>query len=208
MPFTDPDWTDPIEATFDPEKAIRSEQGILLSFNPIALALAKPGAPYIVTDWHPFDGAAVGDGNEGVIYDFATDGGVTEIVSPDFAEGWEYAFIFDALATAGDLTVELFRATSGSYSDAGDLDDGTVATARPICGRVWIPAPQVASNMFQVTCDVNPQRIGTSNTTNPGAVGGVRVFMSTKQVITRVRFASTIPTTGGRVLMHRRRVFG
>ncbi len=46
--ITDPDWIDPEETTFDVEKPIRSEQGIMLAGNPIAIALGKPGAPRIV----------------------------------------------------------------------------------------------------------------------------------------------------------------
>lgn len=43
--ITDPDWIDPEETTFDVEKPIRSEQGVMLAGNPIAIALGKPGAP-------------------------------------------------------------------------------------------------------------------------------------------------------------------
>lgn len=50
MPITDPDYVPPIAITFDEEKPIRSEQGLLLAGNPIAIALGKPGAPRI---WLP-----------------------------------------------------------------------------------------------------------------------------------------------------------
>jgi hypothetical protein len=45
--ITDPDWIDPDEATFDVEKPIRSEQGVMLASNPIAIAQGKPGAPKV-----------------------------------------------------------------------------------------------------------------------------------------------------------------
>ena len=45
--ITDPDWIDPEETTFDVEKPIRSEQGVMLAGNPIAIALGKPGAPKV-----------------------------------------------------------------------------------------------------------------------------------------------------------------
>jgi len=45
--ITDPDWIDPEETTFDVEKPIRSEQGVMLAGNPIAIAQGKPGAPKI-----------------------------------------------------------------------------------------------------------------------------------------------------------------
>jgi hypothetical protein len=43
--ITDPDWIDPEETTFDVGKPIRSEQGVMLAGNPIAIAMGKPGAP-------------------------------------------------------------------------------------------------------------------------------------------------------------------
>jgi hypothetical protein len=43
--ITDPDWIDPEETTFDVEKPIRSEQGIMLAGNVIAAFQGKPGAP-------------------------------------------------------------------------------------------------------------------------------------------------------------------
>ena len=43
--ITDPDWIDPEETTFDVEKPIRSEQGVMLAGNPIAAFQGKPGAP-------------------------------------------------------------------------------------------------------------------------------------------------------------------
>lgn len=56
MTLTDPDWIDPIESTFDPGKAVRSDQGVMLAGNPIAIALGKPGAPRNVAasinNWH------------------------------------------------------------------------------------------------------------------------------------------------------------
>lgn len=53
MPIIDPDWVPPIEATFDVEKPIRSDQGLMLAGNPIAFALGKPGAPRLQVNAHP-----------------------------------------------------------------------------------------------------------------------------------------------------------
>jgi hypothetical protein len=45
MPIVNPDWVAPIEMTFDEGKPIRSEQGLMLAGNPIAITLGKPNAP-------------------------------------------------------------------------------------------------------------------------------------------------------------------
>ena len=47
MVITNPDWVPPIEMTFDVEKPIRSEQGLMLAGNTIAMGLGKPGAQRI-----------------------------------------------------------------------------------------------------------------------------------------------------------------
>lgn len=48
MTITNPDWVPPIEYTFDTGQAIRSEQGLMLAGNPIAIALGKAGAPRVL----------------------------------------------------------------------------------------------------------------------------------------------------------------
>ena len=47
MAFNNPAWIDPIEATFDEGKPIRSEQGLMLAGNPIAIAQGAAGSPKI-----------------------------------------------------------------------------------------------------------------------------------------------------------------
>ena len=47
MPIINPDWVPPVESTFDVKKPIRSEQGLMLAGNPIAIAEGKPGAPRV-----------------------------------------------------------------------------------------------------------------------------------------------------------------
>ena len=71
MVITNPDWIPPIEMTFDVEKPIRSEQGIQLAGNPIAIAEGAAGAPRIVgraaaskvevLQVHPFSSLSAGD---------------------------------------------------------------------------------------------------------------------------------------------------
>jgi hypothetical protein len=47
MPITNPDWIPPIEMTFDVGKPIRSEQGVQIAGNPIAIAQGADGAPRV-----------------------------------------------------------------------------------------------------------------------------------------------------------------
>ena len=47
MTIITPDWVPPIETTFDVEKPIRAEQGLMLAGNPIAMANGASGAPRV-----------------------------------------------------------------------------------------------------------------------------------------------------------------
>ena len=138
MPITDPDWTPPIEMTFDVEQPIRSEQGIMLAGNPIALAQGKPGSPYIETAWHPYDSAAVGDGNTGLLWDFATDGVPADFDGPLFEDGFTYKVVIDRFTASGlggvsseaSVDVRVIGAVSGSTSAVEAGFGGTGAGTR------------------------------------------------------------------------------
>lgn len=61
--------------------------------NPIAIAEQASGAPVLTSAWHPYDKVTIGDGKTGLIYDFAVNGLASEVVTPDFADGWEYKIV-------------------------------------------------------------------------------------------------------------------
>lgn len=75
--------------------------------NPSAIAESSSGAPVIAAGWHPVDKVTVGDGKTGLIYDFAVNGTVASVVTPDFADGWEYRIIAADLNSTVTTTVRL-----------------------------------------------------------------------------------------------------
>lgn len=85
--------------------------------NPLAINEGTAGAPVNQSAWHPYDLVTVGDGNDGVIYDFAVDGAVTSIVTPDFEDGYEYMVLIDSMgiATAGALQIAVYFDTYAAY---------------------------------------------------------------------------------------------
>lgn len=124
------------------QKPITLQQGRALRNNPIATAEGATDAPYVAAGWHPYDGVTVGDGADGVIYDFAVDGALGTIVSPNFVDGYEYQFIFNglSLSLAVDLTVEWYMESSAAYSASYLLQSwpagsyflwGTITSVRP-----------------------------------------------------------------------------
>ena len=91
------------------KKPITLQQGRALRDNPIAISEAATGAPVVVAGWHPYDMVKIGDGNDGVFYDFAVHGTQATITTPDFADGYEYAIRFADLgcSAASALKVDL-----------------------------------------------------------------------------------------------------
>jgi len=61
--------------------------------NPSAIAESASGAPVMVSGWHPVDKVTIGDGKAGLIYDFAVNGTVATIDTPDFQDGYEYRIV-------------------------------------------------------------------------------------------------------------------
>jgi hypothetical protein len=90
--------------------------------NPAAMAEAASGAPVIVAGWHPYDKIAVGDSNDGVIYDSVVNGTVADIVTPDFDDGYEYRLIASGLShnngSSTSLRLRMYFQTDAAYRTA------------------------------------------------------------------------------------------
>lgn len=113
MSFTNPAWVDPIEATFDEGKPIRSEQGLMLAGNPISIAQGTSNAPIMVSALHPYNKAYVGDSADGVIYDYSVDGSVGSIETPLFDDGYDYAlYVEDLVGTNNSVSLDVYHSNS------------------------------------------------------------------------------------------------
>lgn len=97
--------------------------------NPTAIAESSAGAPVVAAGWHPVDKVSVGDGKRGVMYDFATSGTLTDIVTPDFVDGYEYRMIVDSLqhnaGAAYQLDLDLYNQTAAAYTNVVRLGDAS-----------------------------------------------------------------------------------
>lgn len=166
--------------------------------NPIAIAEASSASPVNVYGWHPYDKVTVGDGKQGVIYDYSISGAVSSIVSPDFVDGYEYRFF--GFIEEG-ISIDLYREVSASYS-------ATNALPSIFDGDGWfdfvIEAPRIARQFHTLT--------GTITRTGNLAPVALLVKAPTSGApalskITKIRFNSTSPTAAGKVWMMRRRDF-
>lgn len=198
-------WTTLLNALFIPGKPILGSTGAALRDNLAATMEGAAGAPYAQVGWHPYNSLAVGDANTGVIYDFAVNGAVSSIISPDFIDGYEYRMIYQGLAvSAGSpvLNIAVYRETSAAYATADQIDtlfpagiDGVIVFNRPRdIGRTFV---------YDVIGKVT--RGSNANVTSTPASFGLK--HSTAQKVLRVQISSASSINGGKITMYRRRVF-
>lgn len=97
--------------------------------NPTAIAEAASGAPVVFAGWHPVDKVSVGDGKDGLIYSHAVTGNVSSVLTPDFADGYEYRIIAHDLVSTDAGTVRLnlnaYFQTTGTYRRLYYSPDGS-----------------------------------------------------------------------------------
>lgn len=172
--------TDLPNSLFLQDKPILGSTGMALRDNVAAAAEAATGAPVVVAGWHPYDMVKIGDGNDGVFYDFAVDGTVASIATPNFADGYEYAVMLEGLGCTmtSSLVVSLYKETDAAYSVAwtssNTSSDNTYAW-------IEIPIPRIAKTghfvEYKATLD---------NLVETGASG---FYDATVQKILRARIA-------------------
>lgn len=108
--------------------------------NPIAIAEGDPTAPVVASAWHPFNKVTNGDANTGQIWGFTANGAVAAVTSPDFADGWDYGFLFQDVSVAVSLRINLWRETSGAYAGPVAMGAATGVVSGfvelPFCRRV------------------------------------------------------------------------
>ena len=225
MPITNPDWVPPIEMTFDVKRPIRSEQGLMLAGNPIAIAGGAPGAPIIVAGWHPYNGNIIG-GSTGLIYDHAVDGDVTTIETPALAAGFEYWLEWRGLTkTEGAnaaLTCDFRLSETGDYTitgyELGNLRASNIP--RKPTGKIFLE-PQISRSIHMVRSTLWDSSVSAGGVIlntgitladdQPGFKADDFVFTRTDETrIDRLRLVSSVAggIQGGRAYLFRRRFEG
>lgn len=188
------------------KKGITIQQGRALRDNPKAMAQGATDSAVIFAGWHPYNLTEVGGSETGVIYDGAVDGVTGPVDSPDFEDGFEYAFLFRAIdhnqISGVNLQVALYREVDAAYFTAQ-----VIATAVPnganCFGLLRVPFPRLAQEVHPVQWDLPFAENGTDYSTN-----GVIFQDATIQKITRARFTwSAGSFEAGTITMLRRREY-
>ena len=153
--------------------------------------------------WHPYNKTTIGDANTGLIYDYGVSGAVSSVVTPDFADGWEYMIVFNDLSAGSGsapymLQVELYRETSAAYSGAKDVSgalwpgliSGHLQLPWVRSARTWQPGVAIA--------------VGVSSTTE--TLVGFPMVSAQKALRARVSFSSG-NIDAGKLYLYRRGAF-
>jgi len=179
--------------------------------NPVAVADASSGAPVVFAGWHPYDKVSVGDGKDGLIYDFAVNGVVASVITPDFVDGYEYRVFAVRISPASNsvtLLLDLYKETSGSYSRSFT----SVSTAN---GEVWsfdweilMPRISASSHFGRLVTQLNGIAVDepTSNYTLGTVVTSSYNATVQKALRARISFNSG-NIDAGKIWMFRRREY-
>jgi len=140
-------WTNLINSLFAVSKPITSSQGIALRDNPIAIAEGASASPVVRAGWHPHD-SATANATSGIIYNHALTGNFTTLLSPVFADGYEYRFLIFGVShndgvTARDFQIEVQRVSDSAYVALGTSLTGVVASAN-VSLTLDLPMPRIA----------------------------------------------------------------
>ena len=194
------------------QKPITLQQGRALRNNPIAAFEGANGSPYTAAGWHPYDGVTVGDGADGVIYDFAVDGALGAVISPNFVDGYEYQFIFDGISinSAQDLTAEWYMETSAAYSSPYVLQSfATGAGTTRVWGLLTAVRPRIAALGFIFPVDAINKVVGNASGIAFDGLANGYVTRSVAQKVLNARFDITGTGTfdAGKIIMMKRRCY-
>lgn len=170
--------------------------------NPVAIAESASGAPVVASAWHPYDKVTVGDGKTGIIYDFAVDGALATIVTPDFEDGYEYRLIGRGLshndASNRSFRIELLGATSGVYVFFFRSSNADAATLFDIDAEICTPRLSLSRHIGRFIASRGVASLTT---------GGV-ASMNTTEKASKARFSLSAGSyDAGKIWMLRRREY-
>ena len=195
-------WTEIPNADIDQDSPVTQPLATAWRDNVRAAAEGASDAPVLSSGWHPYDMIDVGDGADGEIYDFATDGSVSTVESPDFEDGYEYLFVFESIGPSSiSISAAVYRDVDDAYASAEFIVSGLTATDS-YTGAVKIVLPRLAKFHHEfrwLTVMGNDTSSSVENTTD------LVQFDATQQKINKVRFSGGFD--GGRILMLRQREY-
>lgn len=201
-------WVNIPNSVFEAGKPARALDMRNLRDNFAAMQRGEAGAP-LGALWHPYDRTVVGGAQTGLLWSLAANGAVTQIDTPLFEIGWDYALYISQIRQSSNATVALninpFRVVANLYTSpyvAVNLAPNGSGSA-----SVWMElydpmTPFPFHNFFASTTFDS-----ALNAEGAGATGRVFTHVSRIETINRLRITSgaTLYGTGAEVYLYKRR---
>lgn len=174
--------------------------------NPIAISEGSTGAPITAAGWHPYDMVAVGDGNDGLIYDNAVDGNVLSIETPNFADGYEYMLLIERIShntTATAFDIDQYFETAAAYQGVESIS-AAYNSGDTVSGFIHFHRPRYSSHRHFFSYST------TGGTASGGASSNTKFhYNATAQKVLKARIdvTGTSLIDGGKVYLLRRKDF-
>lgn len=193
-------WTTIASGSLAVGKPLTSTIALALRDNPGAIAEASADAPVIQQAWHPYNKVTNGDANIGRIYNSAVDGALANLVTADFADGYEYqlriARVFCSAVVSSTMRMEFYGQTSAAYSPT-TISIQTIAAGDAVTGMIDFPL--VRSVLWSHPYDMHGGVAMSS---------GLLTFTGSAQKTLKVRLSfSTGNINGGKIYLYRRKAF-
>lgn len=187
-----------LDSRIDPDAPVTSDLFYHLRDNPISAFEGSDGATIAATGWHPYDMVNVGDGADGLIYDFAVDGAVAAVETPLFEDGYEYMLRFDGLSgSVDDFTVSVYKEVDASYHIAALMLANNLYAWT---GFFSLLLPRVSNYAHSTSYEIS---------TGSAASGGITtasIWDATLQPISKAKIAVS-NFDAGKIFLHRRREY-
>jgi hypothetical protein len=160
--------------------------------------------------WHPYNRTTLGGSETGRIWSTAVDGAVAIVTTPDYEDGYDYAFLFDRVATSSGVPQAFranhYRETGAAYAGVGQI---MIQSANNVLltGVVHVMDVRL-TRAVHVIDTVYASTFLANSSTNVRYREGVVVSHATPQKILRTQFswaAGNIQGTNAAIYMFRRR---
>jgi hypothetical protein len=162
----------------------------------------------MVSGWHPVDKVSTGDGETGLIYDFAVNGVVSSVVTPNFVDGYDYRIVAHGLSHnsgVNGLNISFFLETDATLSQVQQIGDEGTTSLWGFDMEMLLPRIPKTNHMARISAYV-----GSSVST----ISTIGVFDATVQKVlyASIRFRTSGGSFGagidaGKVWMFRRREY-
>lgn len=176
--------------------------------NPIAIAESSSGAPVVAAGWHPVSKVTVGDGQAGLLYDFAVSGAQATVTTPDFEDGYEYRIVCaDIQHNAGAsvrFQVNAYYQTDAAYQRVWYTVAGGSTARFGVDMEFLVPRVTKRGHFFRA---IGFLRSGTT-TTVIGEAYLENTYVTTAQKILRAQMSfESGSIAGGQIWLMRRREY-